>query len=55
MCDWKKKSKFIKQQKASTLLSSLAIKTPLSKIFSVGPFLFSCKLFKRKQSNNPKI
>ena len=35
-----KKSKFIKEQGASGLLSSLGIKTPLSKIPSVGPFLF---------------
>ena len=35
-----KKSKFIKQQKASRLVSSLGIKTPLSKILLVGPFLF---------------
>ena len=33
-------SKFIKQQEASKLLSSLGIKTPLSKIRLVGPFLF---------------
>ena len=35
-----KKSKFIKQQEASGLLSSLGIKTPLSKIPLVGPLLF---------------
>ena len=35
-----KKSKFIKQQEASGLLSSLGIKTPLSKISLVGPLLF---------------
>ena len=35
-----KKSKFIKQQKASELLSSLVIKTHLSKIPLVGPILF---------------
>ena len=38
VCD-SKKSKFIKQQEASGLLSSLAIKTPLSKIPLVGPLL----------------
>ena len=32
--------KFIKQQEASGLLSSLGIKTPLSKIPLVGPLLF---------------
>ena len=32
-----KKTKFIKQQEASGLLSSLGIKTPLSKIPLVGP------------------
>ena len=32
-----KKSKFIKQQEVSGLLSSLGIKTPLSKIPLVGP------------------
>ena len=36
VCD-SKKSKFIKQQEASGLLSSLGIKTPLSKIPLVGP------------------
>ena len=35
-----KKSKFIKQQKASELLSSLVIKTHLSQIPLVGPILF---------------
>ena len=33
-------SKFIKQQEASGSLSSLGIKTPLSKISLVGPLLF---------------
>ena len=37
---YSKKPKFIKQQKASGLLSSLGIKTPLSKIPLVGPLLF---------------
>ena len=40
VCD-SKKSKFIKQQETSGLLSSLGIKIPLSKIPLVGPFLFS--------------
>ena len=35
-----KKSKFIKEQKASRLLNSLGIKTPLSKIPLVGLLLF---------------
>ena len=35
-----KKSKFIKEQKASGLLISLGIKTPLSQIPLVGPLLF---------------
>ena len=35
-----KNSKFIKQQEASVLLSSLGIKTPLSGIPLVGPLLF---------------
>ena len=35
-----KKSKFIKQQEASGLLSSLGIKTPLSNIPLLGPLLF---------------
>ena len=35
-----KKSKFIKEQEASELLSSLGIKTPLSKIPLLGPLLF---------------
>ena len=37
---YSKKSKFIKQQEASRLLSSLRIKTSLSKILLVGPALF---------------
>ena len=39
VCD-SKKSKFIKQQEASRLLSSSGIKIPLSKISLVGPLLF---------------
>ena len=39
VCD-SKKSKFIKEQEASGLLSNLGIKTPLSKISLVGPLLF---------------
>ena len=39
VCD-SKKSKFINQQEASRLLSSLGIKAPLSKIPLVGPLLF---------------
>ena len=35
-----KKLKFIKEEEASKLLSSLAIKTPLNKIPSLGPLLF---------------
>ena len=35
-----KKSRFIKEQEASGLLSSLGIKTLLSKIPLVGPLLF---------------
>ena len=35
-----KKSKFIKEQEASGLLSSLLIKTTLNKIPLVGPLLF---------------
>ena len=35
-----KKSKFIKEQGTSGLLSSLGIKTPFSKITLVGPLLF---------------
>ena len=38
-CD-RKKTKFIKQQKAGWLLSSLGIKTPLNKIPLVGFLLF---------------
>ena len=34
------KSKFIKEQDASGLLSSLGLKTPLSQIPLVGPILF---------------
>ena len=39
VCD-SKRSKFIKEQVASGLLSSLGIKTSLSKIPLVGPLLF---------------
>ena len=39
VCDTKK-SKFIKQQETSGLLSSLGIKTPLSIISLVGSLLF---------------
>ena len=35
-----KKSKFVKEQEASGLLSNLLIDTPLSKIPLVGPLLF---------------
>ena len=35
-----KKSRFIKEQKASGLLSSLGIRTPLSQLPIVGPLLF---------------
>ena len=35
-----KKSKFIKEQEASGLLSYLGIKTPLNEIPSLGPLLF---------------
>ena len=40
-CVIAKKSKFIKQQEASRLLSNLGIKIPLSKIPLVGPLLFN--------------
>ena len=39
VCD-SKKSKFIKQQEPTGLLSSLGIKTTLSKVPSVGPLFF---------------
>ena len=39
VCD-SKRSKFIKEQEASGLLSSLGIKTPLNKIPLLGPLLF---------------
>ena len=39
VCD-NRKSKFIKQQEASGLLSSLGIKTHLNKIPLLGPLLF---------------
>ena len=35
-----KKSRFIKEQEASGLLSRLGINTPLSRINLVGPLLF---------------
>ena len=40
MCD-SKKSKFIKRQKCSRLLSSLGIKIPLNKIPLLGLFCFN--------------
>ena len=39
VCDGKK-LKFIKEQEASGLLSSLAIKAPLNKTSLLGPLLF---------------
>ena len=39
VCD-SKKSKLIKEQEASGLLRGLAMKTPLSKFFLLGPLLF---------------
>ena len=39
VCD-SKKLEFIKYQEASAFISSLGIKTPLSKIPLLGPFLF---------------
>ena len=39
VCD-SKKSKFIREQEASGLLSSLGIKTPLNKTPLLGPLLF---------------
>ena len=39
MCD-SKNSKFIKEQEAGGLLTSLEIKTPLNKIPLLGPLLF---------------
>ena len=39
VCD-SKKLKFMKEQEATRLLSSLVIKTPLSKILLLGPLLF---------------
>ena len=39
VCD-SKKSRFIKEQEASGLFSSLRIKTPLRRIPLVGPLLF---------------
>ena len=39
VCD-SKKSKFIKEQETSALLSSLGLQTPLSKIPLVGSLLF---------------
>ena len=39
MCD-RKKSKVVKHQVTSALLSSLVMKAPLSKIPLVGPLLF---------------
>ena len=48
MCD-SKKSKFIKEQEASGLLSSLRMKTPLSKIYLTGPSFVSIVLNKLTQ------
>ena len=47
-----KKSKFIKEKKASGLSSSLEIKTPLSRINFVGPLLLSMYYNKRYKMNN---
>ena len=40
VCD-SKTSRFVKEQEASRLLSSLGIRTPLSQITLVGPILLS--------------
>ena len=48
VCD-RKMSKFIKEQEASGLLSTLGIKAPLSKIPLVGPLLFQ-----RSQQDNTR-
>ena len=50
VCD-SKKSRFIKQQEASGLLSSLGIKTPLSKIPLAGPIFFYLQI---RYKQNPK-
>ena len=39
ICD-SKKSKFVKKQEASGLLSNLGIKSPLNKVRLLGPLLF---------------
>ena len=39
ICD-SKKSKFVKEQEASGLLSNLGIKSPLNKVPLLGPLLF---------------
>ena len=39
ICD-SKKSKFVKKQEASGLLSNLGIKSPLNKVPLLGPLLF---------------
>ena len=39
VCD-SKKSKFVKEQEASGLLSGLGIKAPLNKVPLIGPLLF---------------
>ena len=48
MCDYKN-SKFIKEQDASGLLSSLGIKATLNKIAFVGPLLFRGNEWDSKQ------
>ena len=49
VCD-SKKSKFIKEQEASGLLSSIEMKTPIGKISLVGPILF--KEYKMNKTGN---
>ena len=44
-----KKSKFIKEQEASGLLSQLGIRTPLSKIRLLGNIMF--EVYKNEQRN----
>ena len=41
-----KKSRFIKKQEGSVILSSLGLKTPLSKIPLFGDFFFECNSIK---------
>ena len=47
-----KKSKFIQEQEATGILSSLGLKTPLSKITLLGDIFFECNSIENYKMND---